>query len=103
LALAASTALYAQTDVGVAPKPPGQAAAQAGATAGTMADIGARFAERFPGVTVTEVTPTPFEGLYEIRIGMDLFYADANVDFLIQGSLIDAQSRKDLTAERLRD
>lgn len=59
------------------------------------------FEERFPGLGVTEVAPTPFEGLFEIRIGTDLLYVDPEVNFVLQGSLIDARTRSDLTAQRI--
>lgn len=72
-------------------------------TIATPEQIQERFEARFPGVEVSEVRDTPFDGLYEIRIGRDLLYADANVDFLLQGALIDTQSRKDLTAQRLEE
>jgi thiol:disulfide interchange protein DsbC len=61
------------------------------------------FLLRFPGVPVESVTPTPFMGLYEIRIGTDLLYTDPQVKFVMQGSLIDAESRTDLTAQRLEE
>lgn len=60
-----------------------------------------RFDQRFPGLGVNEVSATPFAGLYEIRIGTDLLYADAEVNYVLQGSLIDAKSRRDLTAQRM--
>lgn len=66
-----------------------------------LASIKANFEKRFPGLQISGVKPTPFKGLYEVQIGMDLVYADADVNFLLQGSLIDAQSRQDLTAARL--
>src|SRR5690606_29145728 len=61
------------------------------------------FQERFPGIDIVVVKHTRFPGLYEVQIGMDLVYTDANVDYLMQGSLIDAKSRTDLTAERLEE
>lgn len=66
-----------------------------------VAGIKQRFAERFEGLEATAVTPTPFEGLYEIQLGGDLLYTNAQVDFLMQGALIDTVSRRDLTSERL--
>ncbi|MEO5669535.1 MAG: DsbC family protein, partial [Ramlibacter sp.] len=39
-------------------------------------------------------------GIYEIRLGMDLFYTDAEGNFLIQGSLIDTKAGRNLTEER---
>lgn len=59
------------------------------------------FEERFPGLGVTEVSSTPFQGLFEIRIGTDLLYVDEEVNYVLQGSLIDAKSRRDLTAQRI--
>lgn len=72
-----------------------------GAVVVSTQQIQKRFEERFPGVGVTEVQPTPFEGLFEIRIGTDLLYVNPDVDFVLQGSLIDAKSRTDLTAKRI--
>ncbi|MFT0849480.1 DsbC family protein [Achromobacter sp. F4_2707] len=59
------------------------------------------FEERFPGLGVNEISTTPFPGLFEIRIGSDLLYVDGEVNYVLQGSLIDAKSRRDLTAQRL--
>ncbi len=59
------------------------------------------FAERFPGIDITEVRPTPFPGLFEVQIGMDLLYTDAKVNYILQGALVDARTRADLTAQRL--
>ena len=61
------------------------------------------FDQRFPGLPVTEVSSTPFPGLFEIRIGTDLLYADSEVNYVLQGSLIDAKSRRDLTAQRITE
>ena len=59
------------------------------------------FEQRFPGLGVTEVSSTPFPGLFEIRIGTDLLYVDGEVNYVLQGSLIDAKTRSDLTAQRI--
>lgn len=59
------------------------------------------FEGRFPGIRVDLVRITPMPGLYEIQVGMDLLYTDVDANYVLQGSLIDARSRKDLTAERL--
>lgn len=58
--------------------------------------------ERIPGLSeLDEVSPTPMPGLFEIRIGHDLLYTDAQGNFLIQGALMDTQQRKNLTEERM--
>jgi len=60
------------------------------------------FLARFPGVPLNGVAITPFAGVYELHVDQDLLYTDAQVNYLMQGSLIDAQSRTDLTARRLQ-
>jgi thiol:disulfide interchange protein DsbC len=57
--------------------------------------------ERLPLLgKIDEVTKTPMPGLYEVRVGTDLFYTDDKGDFLIQGSLIDTKGQRNLTEER---
>lgn len=70
-------------------------------SAGQAESITHNFEARFPGLKVDLVRITPVPGLYEIQVGPDLLYADAEVDYVLQGSLIDARARRDLTAERL--
>jgi thiol:disulfide interchange protein DsbC len=69
--------------------------------AGEPEQVKSQFENRFPGVDVTSVRETPFNGLYEVQVGNDLLYSDAQVRFVMQGSLIDAIDRVDLTAKRL--
>ncbi|CAN7582984.1 DsbC family protein [Acidovorax sp. Leaf78] len=65
------------------------------------ADIRKALAERIPQMDkVDEVRPTPMKGLYEVRIGTDLFYTDAKGDYVIQGELIDTKARRNLTEDR---
>ena len=49
---------------------------------------------------IDEVTKTPMAGLYEIRIGMDVYYTDAEGNFVIHGQLSDAKAQRNLTEER---
>ena len=49
---------------------------------------------------IDEVTKSPMPGLFEVRVGTDIFYTDAKGDFFIQGNLIDTQAKKNLTEER---
>jgi thiol:disulfide interchange protein DsbC len=59
-------------------------------------------AERIPQLSkIDEVHATPMPGLYEVRIGTDLFYTDAKGNYLIQGELIDTQARRNLTEDRI--
>jgi len=59
-------------------------------------------AERLPQLgKIDEVNKTPMSGLFEVRVGTELFYTDADGNFLIQGNLIDTKLRRNLTEERL--
>ena len=49
-------------------------------------------AERIPQLEkIDDVQSTPMPGLYEVRIGTDVFYTDAKGNYLIQGELIDTR------------
>ena len=66
------------------------------------ATIRKNLAERIPALSkIDEVSKTPMNGLFEVRIGTDLLYTDAEGNFLIQGSLLDTKARKNLTEERI--
>lgn len=58
--------------------------------------------ERLPNLPkIDEVSKTPMNGLFEIRMGNEVMYSDATGHFLIQGALIDVQQRRNLTEERM--
>jgi thiol:disulfide interchange protein DsbC len=67
------------------------------------AAIRKNLAERLPLLPkIEEVAPGPIPGLYEIRVnGSEIFYTDADGNFLIQGAIIDTKQQKDLTEERI--
>lgn len=66
------------------------------------ASIRKNLGERISGLSaIDEVRETPMPGLFEVRVGHDLLYTDAQGNFLIQGALMDTQQRKNLTEERL--
>ena len=72
------------------------------AAAAQEADIRKALAERIPQMDkIDEVRPTPMKGLYEVRIGTDLFYTDAKGNYVIQGELIDTKVRRNLTEDRI--
>jgi thiol:disulfide interchange protein DsbC len=51
---------------------------------------------------IDEVSKSPIAGLYEVRVnGTDIFYTDAEGNFLIQGSLMDTRLKRNLTEERV--
>lgn|GEM_PF-71455 len=59
-----------------------------------------KFSERFSGMPITAVTRTPY-GFFEVQIGADLIYTDEEVRWVMQGPLVDATTREDLSAKRL--
>ncbi len=67
------------------------------------ATIRKNLAERLPNLPkIDEVTKTPMDGLYEVRINQsEIFYTDAGGNFIIQGNLIDTKARVDLTEQRV--
>jgi thiol:disulfide interchange protein DsbC len=53
---------------------------------------------------VDDVRKTPLSGMYEVRIGTDLIYVDAQAQYaFIEGNLIDLRAEKNLTRERIDD
>ena len=51
---------------------------------------------------IDEINRTPIAGLYELRVGTQLFYTDEQGHFLIQdGQLIDLKNKRNLTEERM--
>ena len=66
------------------------------------AAIRKNLAERLPQMgKIDEVSKTPMSGLFEVRVGTELFYTDADGNFLIQGHLIDTKQQRNLTEERM--
>jgi thiol:disulfide interchange protein DsbC len=59
--------------------------------------------ERLPAFSkIDEISKTPMNGLYEVRVNdADIFYTDAEGNFLLQGSLIDTRAKRNLTEERV--
>ena len=67
------------------------------------AAIRKNLAERLPNLPrIEEVSKTPMPGLYEVRVNQsDIFYTDADGNYLLQGQLIDTRNRSNLTEERI--
>lgn len=53
------------------------------------------------GVKVDSVTKTPYGGLYEVRVGGDIFYTDAKGDYLFIGRVVDTKTFQDYTKARV--
>ncbi|HYE38404.1 MAG TPA: DsbC family protein [Ramlibacter sp.] len=58
--------------------------------------------ERIPQLgSLDEVRRAPVPGLFEVRVGTDIFYTDAEGNFLVNGEIIDTRARRNLTEERM--
>lgn len=67
------------------------------------ATIRKNLADRIPQLQkIDEVGKSAMPGLYEIRVnGTEIYYTDAEGNFLLQGNLIDTKLRRNLTEERV--
>lgn len=51
---------------------------------------------------IEEITKTPMPGIFEVRIGgSQIFYTDADGNYVLQGAMFDLKARKNLTEERI--
>jgi thiol:disulfide interchange protein DsbC len=58
--------------------------------------------ERIPQFPkIDEITKTAIPGLYELRIGTELYYSDEQGNYIIEGQLVDTKTRVNLTEERI--
>ncbi len=58
---------------------------------------------KFPNIGKLEhIVKTPYGGLYEVLINDQLLYTDAQGEYIFEGSVIEAKSRRDLSEERRR-
>jgi thiol:disulfide interchange protein DsbC len=74
----------------------------AGLALADEAAIRKNLAERLPNFPkIDEVSKSPIAGLYEVRLGTDLFYSDENGSYIVQGSIIDTKTRTDITQARI--
>ncbi|MEW6707271.1 MAG: DsbC family protein [Pseudomonadota bacterium] len=72
------------------------------AQAQDAAAIRKNLAERLPNFPpIDEISKTPIPGLYELRVGGQLFYSDEQGNHLIEGHILDTRTRTDLTEARL--
>jgi thiol:disulfide interchange protein DsbC len=76
--------------------------AQADLPAAQVADLKQKLAQRVTDLPpIDGVRTTSIPGLLELRAGGHLFYVDAKGDYLIEGSLMETRTRRNLTEERL--
>jgi thiol:disulfide interchange protein DsbC len=59
--------------------------------------------EALTGAKVTGIVKTPYSGLYEVRIGNEVFYADEQGRYIFSGEILDVATQKNLTRERINE
>ena len=53
------------------------------------------------GAPVDHIGRMPLAGLYEVRVGTDVFYTDVTGNYIVIGNVIDLRSRENLTRARV--
>jgi thiol:disulfide interchange protein DsbC len=100
-ALVATGLLAMQAPAGAQSRAPTKANAAAQVPAAVEAALRKNLEQRIPNVgKIDEVRRTPMAGLFEIRVGTELFYADAEGNYLLNGQMIDTRQKRNLTEER---
>jgi len=102
VALAATTTMWLPAATAQSAESSAAAAANVGQSDQKTEAIKELFSERFGNMPVGEVRYAPF-GLFEVQIGNSLVYTDEDVNFVLDGHMIDAKTRQDLTQVRLEE
>ncbi len=58
-------------------------------------------ANSMPTMKIDSIKPSEVKGLYEVKVGSNIFYVSEDGKYLLQGRLVDVAARKDLTEEKL--
>lgn len=56
-----------------------------------------------PNTKIKGISPSPIPGIYEVLVGNEIFYTDANSKYLIQGEIIEIASGKNITEQKQAD
>ena len=102
IAIVAAALLAAVTVPLVAAPVPAAPASQAVAVPPEAAGIKKLLEQKFPGATISSIAKSPFAGLFEVQFDDQLVYTDAKVSYVFVGSMYDADSKRNLTEERMR-
>jgi thiol:disulfide interchange protein DsbC len=65
-----------------------------------VAAVRKRLEQRFTDLTITDLRAAPIPGLYELTFGSRIVLVTGDGRYLIQGDLIDLESRRNLTQEQ---
>jgi thiol:disulfide interchange protein DsbC len=81
----------------------GMLALLAGVACADEASIRAEFLKKYPQANVESITKTPYLGLYEMLVDGEVIYTDADLNYLIVGSIIETKTKTNLTDARQRE
>jgi thiol:disulfide interchange protein DsbC len=65
-------------------------------------DVKAELARKYPEVKAERITKTNYGNLYEVFAGGEIIYTDERVTFLLLGTLVDAQTKTNVSEARLQ-
>ncbi|ADC72593.1 Disulphide bond isomerase, DsbC/G-like protein [Thioalkalivibrio sp. K90mix] len=71
-------------------------------TAAATDAIEERMADVIPNAEIDSIQETGMDGIYEVRYGTEIFYVSGDGKYLLQGNLIDLDTRDNLTQGSLR-
>jgi len=60
------------------------------------------FEAKFPGAVASNVSKSPYFGLYELQLDDKLLYTDAKVTYVVVGAIYDATTKTNVTEARMR-
>ena len=81
----------------------GQPAAGAAPRSPEAATIKKLLEQRFEGVSIGNISKTPYFGLYEVQFDEQLVYTDVKVTYILVGNIYDAATKKNLTEAKQRE
>lgn len=55
------------------------------------------------GAPIETIAKTPYSSLYEVKIGSEIIYTDAEAKYIFIGRVVEAETSKDLTEARLEE
>ncbi|HEY8623205.1 MAG TPA: DsbC family protein [Casimicrobiaceae bacterium] len=79
-----------------------QDATKSDAAAKDVAAVRQALEAKFPGAPISNVSRSPYFGLYEAQLDDRMLYTDGKVNFVIVGSVYDTATRTNLTEQRMK-
>jgi thiol:disulfide interchange protein DsbC len=79
-----------------------QDTAKSDAAAKDLAAVKQALEAKFPGAPITNVSKSPYFGLFEAQIDDRTVYTDGKVNYVIVGSVYDTATRTNLTEQRMK-